>query len=204
MTTGETREQKVARLTDEVGVLSQMSDPQSQEQAKEKKKQLAELEKGSDKPMADNELWGLEMTQEQWDKAPTGAGNRPDPGLHEAEMGIPVDHSKDSYKFPFTIVVDGPWKGHEDVLWGWKKAKTLEDGRVFAPTKAICVACGVGVVVKDNGVFFDPNDFPGKRFLAVYEPEPYRIEKEDGQVFEGTTSKAKRAKPLTAKVKETS
>ena len=194
MTTEETREQKVARLTDEVGVLSQMSDPQSQEQAEEKKKQLAELEKGSDKLMADDKVMEIPVSEEEF---LAGGSKFAQAGDHPSEAGVPYwKTAGKSIAFPFTIT-EGIDKSKEGEIIGgispqavWKVRETLD-------------ALGVPYQIVNGKVQFNIMDCPGKPFLSVWTTQVDTRTPEEGGKG-GSYTKPTKALPIGATVKETS
>ena len=140
------------------------------------------------------------LTKEEYAGAGAGVSKRPPAGDHEAEMQMPADYSAKAYKFPFVITEKGSWEGYaEDAFYPTKAPFKSADGRVFSPIKNLAVACGVEEKVVKGKVVFDLADFAGKKFDAVYVDEPYEFERDD-QIFRGTQSKVKRAKPLSEKV----
>ena len=113
-----------------------------------------------------------------------------------AETGIPEDYSPAAYKVPIVITEPGPWEGYDqDAFYPTKKPIKREDGQLWWPLKDLAVALGVEPRVVKGKVAYNLMDFAGKKFLAEYKDEPYRIERDDGQVFEGTSSKLKKALP---------
>lgn len=140
------------------------------------------------------------LTPDEYEGAGTGISKRPAVGDYEAEMQMPEDYSAKAYKFPFVITEPGAWEGFdEDAFYPIKQPFKTDDGRIFSPIKNLAVACGVEPKTVKGKVTFALADFAGKKFCAVYVDTPYELER-DGQVFKGTQSKIKRAKPLSEKV----
>lgn len=187
---------KAQELREKIEALEAIDEGDSEE-AQKYKKALAALE-GASEPAGDTSS-GLVadsgLSEDDFDGIGVKLG-RPDPGTYKAEAGMPVDYSPAAYKIPVTIRAEGPWKGFDqDAFYPTKKPIKREDGNLWWPLKDLAVAMGVEPRKAKGKVFYDLTDFAGKVFGAVYEPEAYRIEQEDGRVFEGTTSKLKKAKP---------
>lgn len=202
------REEEAKQLREEIKTLRGMSGEREQELASEKERELeallAEAPPRKGGPMA--EEFDTGMTLEDWDSTGAGVAKRPPVGDHEAEMGMPEDYSEKSFRFPFTITEKGAWQGYsEDAFYPgkrpWKDEKT---GRMFFPLKNLCLACGVEPKVVDGKIKLDTTwlaQFAGKKFIAVYSEEAYKLETDRG-VFEGIQSKVKSAKPLSEKVED--
>jgi len=163
--------------------------------AKGYKTRLAELEPESAEPAVGGLLADSGMNEEEFDQIGVKTG-RPTVGKHLAEIGIPVDYSPSAYKVPITIIEPGLWEGYDqDAFYPTKTPTNRPDGSKWWPLKDLAVALGVEPKVVNGRVAYNLMDFAGKKFLAEYKDESYRIERDDGQVFEGTSSKLKRALP---------
>jgi hypothetical protein len=181
---------KKRELQDKIKML-QDADPDSPKLA-QYRRELASIE-GGKAGVADDVL-ELDINEADWEEV-RGGSNRPPAGEYLAEMQVPIMHYSDkASKFPFVIIQPGPWKSYEDAFY----PATGKDA--LFRIKNLATSCGVKPVVNERtgklGIPF--GDFPGKKFIAVYENQESLFTGTDNIERNVTVSKVKKARAAVA------
>ena len=182
---------KIKELQDKIKLL-EGADPDSAKLA-DYRKELSKLQGGGTRVSSGSDgIFEMDVNETEWAEV-KGGSTRPPAGEYLAEMQAPEIHYSDkASKFPFVIIEKGPWAGHEDAFY---PARGGGVEKMFK-LKQIAQACGVTPKVNDRTgkLYMDFNEFPGKKFIAVYEIEDGVFTGADGITRETHVPKVKKAR----------
>lgn len=181
---------KIKELQDKIKML-EGADPDSSKLV-DYRKELARLTGGGRSSTPTDGILEMDINEAEWAEV-KGGSMRPPAGEYLAEMqGSDIHYSDKAAKLSFTIIEKGPWLGYEDAFYA---ARTGGVEKMFK-LKQIAQACGIAPKVNERTgkVFLDFNEFPGKKFVAVYEIEDGVFTGTDGVTRETHVPKVKKAR----------